>query len=54
MEDAMKIMDKDSSGNVITIKSDQCDFNGDIFLQPSQHVRTLRMQYLYCDTVTYE
>lgn len=37
MEDAMKLMDKDSDGNVITIKSYQCDINDDIFLHPSQH-----------------
>lgn len=37
MENAMKIMDKDSSGMVIIIKSERCDFNDGIFLHPSQH-----------------
>lgn len=42
MEDAMKMMDKDSDGNVITIKSYQCDINDDIFLHPSQHAYDMK------------
>lgn len=31
MEDVMKMMDKDSDGNVIIIKLYYCDINDDIF-----------------------
>lgn len=50
IEAAMKMMDKDSSGNVITINAILMVTS---FLTLHNMPVTWKMQYLYCDTVTY-